>query len=152
MPTSPARPPSGTTGPLAGGGNASAPPALARDGAAMVPSSAATASTPARTPAPILLARPGPPPPPGPRPSPPLATPRGRRAGPHARGRCRRGPAGAGNEATPRGGTPRGPLDRTLGADGGASPAGGPPPPSCRTARTTPAARPSSDPRSAHGP
>src|SRR5258708_2765303 len=65
MPTSPARPPSGTTGPLAGGGNASAPPELASDGAAMVPSRAATAKTPASTAASILVASAGPDPPAG---------------------------------------------------------------------------------------
>src|SRR5258708_17062793 len=60
MPTSPARPPSGTSGPLAGGGNGNAPPELASDGAANVLSSAVTASTPASVPASTLVASAGP--------------------------------------------------------------------------------------------
>ncbi len=60
MPISPARPPSGTTGPLAGGGNGSAPPEPARAGAANVLSRAATASTPARVPDSTLVASAGP--------------------------------------------------------------------------------------------
>src|SRR5579859_2922356 len=60
MPTSPARPPSGTTGPLAGGGNGSAPPEAASDGAANVLSSAAAASTPASVPDSTRVASAGP--------------------------------------------------------------------------------------------
>src|SRR5258708_10236990 len=60
MPTSPARPPSGTTGPLDGGGKGSAPPALAREGAARVLSSAVTARTPASVPDSSLVASAGP--------------------------------------------------------------------------------------------
>src|SRR5258708_38989989 len=56
MPPSPARPPSGTSGPLAGGGNGNAPPELASDGAANVLRSAVTASTPASVPASTLVA------------------------------------------------------------------------------------------------
>src|SRR6266851_1337064 len=58
--TCPALAPSGTTGPLAGGGNGSAPPELASDGAAKVLSSAVTASTPASTPGSTLVASAGP--------------------------------------------------------------------------------------------
>src|SRR5260370_42605094 len=60
MLTSPARPPSGTTGPLAGGGNGSAPPEVASDGAANVVSVAAAASTAASVPDSIRVTRAGP--------------------------------------------------------------------------------------------
>src|SRR5712671_3268529 len=53
-------PPSGTTGPLAGGANGSEPPELASDGAANVVSAAAAASTAASAPDSTRVTRAGP--------------------------------------------------------------------------------------------